>query len=957
MAELLYRLGRFSARRAWAVLISWIVILGLSVGAFLAFGGTLSSAVSIPGTPTAKVSDQLAESFPSASGGTGAMVFHTSDGDAFTDSQKEAIAALLDDTAALKGVDTTVNPFETQATIADQSTQVSDGQQQVDEGRTQLTDAQAQLDTGRQQLDNAQTELSAALSQAQAQAGGSLPADAQAQFDAQQAQLDAQQAELDTQQQTVTDNLATLNEQSTKLDLSSRLLDLSSDVRTVSTDDSTAVANVVFNEAQLEVTPETKQAVIDQVSDDLPNGVEVEFSNELTQSLPQLFGVGEAIGLAIAAITLLVMLGTVIAASLPLVSAIVGVGVGITASLALSGVVDMLSLTPVLGVMLGLAVGIDYSLFILNRHRKQLLDGVDLHDSIGLANGTSGNAVVFAGSTVLIALLALNVTGIPFLGMMGTVGAICVAVAILIAVTLTPALLSMVGTRVLGRKARASIGAPAPDTSPAKPMGFGRAIGTLVAGLVVLGVVALPALDMRLGLPDGSSEAVDSTQYKSYKLIEDKFGAGVNGPLLVVATLPDAATDDEVLAEQVRIGEKLADQDDVSAIAPVGVSNDNTMIAFQVIPEEGPTSVSTEQLVHDLRDLSPLSGDVELGVAGSASGNIDISQQLSDAMPLYLALVVGLSLIIMILVFRSILVPLTATLGFMLSLAATFGGLTAIYQWGWLGPVFGVHDPGPIVSFLPTVLIGILFGLAMDYQLFLVSGMREAYAHGAPARLAVKRGLHAGRRVVIAAAIIMISVFGGFIFSHSVMIQSVGFGLAFGVLVDAFIVRMLLIPSAMHLLGKSAWWIPKWLDRILPNVDVEGAALERSHPAHHTGSVEQATQPSRVSAPPLAARIDAPIAPVLADLTRRGAAERANPAHLVAPDSTGDGHQRSRVEPGLDVVVHPATAGVHSVAVGAFVIAVDADNNTAIIEPPTGGTVIVRAAREGRLPQERDNEN
>ncbi|WP_206428298.1 MMPL family transporter [Plantibacter sp. PA-3-X8] len=963
MAELLYRLGRFSARRAWAVLISWIVILGISVGAFLAFGGTLSSAVTIPGTPTAKVTDQLSDSFPSASGGTGAMVFHTKDGDAFTDSQKTAIGELLDETADLKGVDSTVNPFETQETIADQAKQISDGKTQIDDGRTQLTDGQTQLDAGQQQLTDAQTQLSAALAQAQQAAGGTLPAAAQAQFDAQQTAITQQQTALDAQQATITENLAKLDEQSTKLELSSQLLDLSSGIRTVSTDDTTAVANVVFDKRQQEVTPETKQSVIDQVKEDVPSGVEVEFSNELAQSLPQLFGVGEAIGLIIAAITLLVMLGTVIAASLPLVSAIVGVGVGVTASLSLSGVVDMLSITPVLGVMLGLAVGIDYSLFILNRHRKQLLAGVELHESIGLANGTSGNAVVFAGSTVLVALLALNVTGIPFLGLMGTVGAICVAVAILLAVTLTPALLSLLGLRILSRKARGTIGTPRPDAVPTKPMGTLRAVGTLVAGLVVLGVVAIPALDMRLGLPDGSSEAVDSTQYQSYALIEDKFGAGVNGPLLVVATLPDAATDEEVLEEQVRIGQEIADQDDVKAVAPVGASDDNSVLAFQVIPKEGPNAVSTEQLVRDLRDLSPLSGDVELGVAGSASGNIDVSKQLSDALPLYLALVVGLSLIIMILVFRSILVPLTATLGFMLSLAATFGGITAIFQWGWLGPVFGVHDPGPILSFLPTILIGILFGLAMDYQLFLVSGMREAFAHGAPARLAVQRGLHAGRTVVVAAAIIMISVFGGFIFSHSAMIRSIGFGLAFGVLVDAFVVRMLLIPAVMHLLGKSAWWIPKWLDRILPNVDVEGAALERSHPAHHveagdTGSVaiapssgeprnavdgaETAALGAGVTAG-TAAHVAAPSS----ELTRReaAAAERTHPAHVLTTDPDPADQQVSRVEPGLDVIVHPATAGVQRVAVGAYVIAVDADNGTAVVEPPVGGVVVVRAPR------------
>ncbi|WP_329108716.1 MMPL family transporter [Micromonospora sp. NBC_01699] len=786
MAELLFRVGRFCARRAWTVLITWMVVLGLSTTAYFVFGGALSSQVTIPGTATSQVIDQLAEKFPSASGGNGTVLFHTADGSAFTADQRTAIGALLKSVGDLDGVASATDPFITQQQLTEQTQQVQGGQQQIAAGREELERAQNAADA--------------------------LPEAQRKQLDAQRAQLDAQAA---------------------KLELSQQLLAMSSKIRMVSVDDTTALASVVFDEAQMNVTPETKDGVVDHVSAGVPAGVEAEFSNEITQSVPQILGVGEVAGLVVAAITLLVMLGALIAAALPLLTALVGVGVGVTASLALSGAVEMLSITPVLGVMLGLAVGIDYCLFILNRHRRQLLDGVELRESIALANGTSGNAVVFAGATVLVALLALNVTGIGFLGMMGTVGAICVAVAVVIAVTLTPALLSLLGLRILTRKARASIGQSPAGRVPATPMTTGRALLTAVAGLAVLIVLALPALSMRLGLPDGSSEAEDSTQYQAYQLIEEKFGAGVNGPLLVVAGLPAAVTDDDTLAEQARIGTAILGQDNVTAVAPIGQSSDNTLIAFQVVPAEGPNSETTEQLVRDLRELSPLDGDVTLGVAGSASGNIDISEQLSDALPVYLGVVLGLSLIILIFVFRSILVPLTATLGFVLSLFATFGGITAIFQWGWLGSVFGVHDPGPVLSFLPTILIGILFGLAMDYQLFLVSGMREAYAHGASARVAVRRGLHAGRTVVTAAAIIMIAVFGGFIFSHTTMIRSLGFGLAFGVLADAFLVRMLLIPAVMHLLGRSAWWIPRWLDRILPNVDVEGAALERSHPITH----------------------------------------------------------------------------------------------------------------------------
>jgi len=822
MASLLYRLGRFSARRAWLVIVAWVVILGLAGGAFALFGGTLTSAVSIPGTATQKVSDELSEKFPAASGGRGTVVFTTTDDTPFTEAQKTAIADLLTDTNDLDEVKATTNPFDTQAQLDDSAQQITDGRQQITDGTAQIDAGQAQLDAAKAQAEAGQQQLDAAKAQA--------PAAMQAELDAQQAQITAGLAEIATQQATLDASRTELETQSATLEEGAQLLDLAAEIRQVSTDETTAVGGIQFDTSLNAVPAEAKEAVVDAMENAGIDGVTVEVSNDIAASIPEILGPGEIGGVIFAAIVLFVMLGTIIGASLPLINAIIGVGVGVLASLALSGTVTMISVTPVLGVMLGLAVGIDYSLFILNRHRTQLKNGVPLQESIGLANGTSGNAVVFAGSTVLIALLALNLTGIPFLGLMGTVGAICVLVAILIAITLTPAVLRLVGAKILTRKARKAVGHDhVKSRVPQKPMNTVRAVVTVVAGIAVLLIVAIPALSMRLGLPAGSSEPVDSSAYKAYKLIDDKFGAGVNGPLIVVADLDTAITDEELVSEQVRIGTILKAENDVVAIAPIGASDDDMLLAFQVVPEGGPTSESTEQLVRDLRGLD-IDGVSELGVAGNASGNIDVSEKLADALPLYLLVVVGLSLIILIFVFRSILVPVTATLGFVLSLFAAFGGITAVFQWGWLAPVFGVHDPGPILSFLPILVVGILFGLAMDYQLFLVSGMREAYAHGTPARLAVQRGLHAGRSVVIAAALIMISVFGGFMFSNSVMIQSIGLGLALGVLLDAFVVRLLIIPAVMHLLGESAWWMPKWLDRILPNVDVEGASLERSHP-------------------------------------------------------------------------------------------------------------------------------
>ncbi|ARC56252.1 Membrane protein YdfJ [Frondihabitans sp. 762G35] len=848
MAGLLYRLGRFSARRHWVVIVSWVVIIALAGVGYGLFKGPITSAISIPGTATQKVTDELAAKFPKASGGSGSLVFESSDGKAFTDAQKSGIGTLLSDVSKMDGVRATTDPFTTQADLASQKQKIVDGRAQITAAKEQLTTAQSQLDAGQKQLTAGQQQLDQA--KAQAQAAGQLAA-AQPQLDAQQAQLDAQQATLTASQKKIDASSSTLAEQSTKLELGSQLFDLSSNIRLVSTDGTAAVGTIQFTKSTNLVSSSLKSA-IEAKADAGVAGVDVYVSQDIAQGVPSILGPGEVVGVIVAAIVLLLMLGTLIGAALPLLSAVVGLGASVLGAMAFSGIVEFNSVTTVLGIMLGLAVGIDYSLFILNRHRAQLKQGVPLHESIGLANGTSGNAVVFAGSTVIVALLALNITGIPFLGLMGTVGAVAVAVAILVAITFTPAMLGIVGMRILRKKERRSIGSTGATRVPNAPMKTWRAVVTLVAGVAVLGVVALPALQMRLGLPDGSSEATNSSQYKAYKVLEDKFGAGQNGPLLVVADLPKAATGDTLTRQQITVGEKISGLSDVSAIAPIGASSDGTVVAFQVIPKGGPSSVSTENLVHELRDLPAISsddGDITLGVAGNASANIDVSEKLATALPLYLVVVVGLSLIILILVFRSILVPLTATAGFVLSLLAAFGGLTAIYQFGWLSAVFGTHDPGPILSFLPIIEVGVLFGLAMDYQLFLVSGMREAFAHGAPAKIAVQRGLHAGRAVVTAAAIIMISVFSGFIFSESSTIRPIGFGLAFGVLVDAFVVRMLLIPAAMHLLGKAAWWFPKWLDRIVPDVDVEGAKLERGHPAeapqdarpeHHDAAVSGA---------------------------------------------------------------------------------------------------------------------
>ncbi|MHB1063913.1 MAG: MMPL family transporter [Georgenia sp.] len=836
MAELLYRLGRLAARRSRTVIGIWVAVLALAGLAYGLGAGTLASNVSIPGTPTAEVTDRLRSEFPEASGGTGTVVLRTADDAPFTDAQRQAVGRLAADAAQIPGVRAVVDPFVTEAERTATGQQLADGAAQLGTGRAQLETGQAQLDAGLAQVDTGQAQLDAARTRAEATGA---PAPVLAELDAQQAALDGQRTALAVQQAAIDEGLAQLTEQGVQFQLGSSLQEMAAGLRVVSEDGSVAVVTVAFTDSQLEIPQATKDAVVKAFEAPI-DGVVVDFGSDIAVGIPRIFGAGEAVGLVVAAAVLVIMLGSLVGAGLPLVTALLGVGIGALAALSLSGAVEMVSVTPVLGIMLGLAVGIDYTLFIVNRHRRQLKQGYELHESIGLANGTSGNAVVFAGTTVFIALLALNLTGIPFLGLMGTVGAFCILVAVLIAVTLTPALLGLIGRRILSRRERARVeGAPPPAQAPVRAMSNPRAVLRVVLGVAGLLLLAVPSLGLRLSLPDGSAEPSDSTQYQAYATVAEKFGPGQNGPILVVADLPGGGAA-AALADQVRVAEEIYAQDGVAAVAPIGTSADGTVAAFQVIPTEGPTSQSTENLVHTLRALPPVDGDMPIAVAGLASGNVDISNKLADALPVYLAVVVGLSLVIMIVVFRSIFVPVIATAGFILSYFAALGGVVAIYQWGWLAGVFGVNHPAPVLNFLPTILVGVLFGLAMDYMLFIGSGMREAYAHGAPARTAVVQGVRAGRSVVTAAAIIMVSVFGGFVFSESAMIRPIGFALALGVLLDAFIVRMWLVPALMHLAGDRAWWLPAWLDRILPNVDVEGASLERRH--HRPGDVERAPQ-------------------------------------------------------------------------------------------------------------------
>ncbi|WP_026817911.1 MMPL family transporter [Arthrobacter castelli] len=850
MASLLYRLGKFCYRNARWVITAWVVAVLAVGGAAAAFSGTLSNSFSIPGTESQRVLNQLEDEMPEATGGSGSIVFDAGS-KAFSADQKQAIRDALNELDDVSGVQSVARPFQTEQQLADARQKLENGEQKLSDAKAQLQDGTRKLEQAAADLEQRQAQLDTALQQAEAAAAAGVPGAAQqlAVLQAAQAKLDAAAEQLQAQREQLDDGRAEIRAQEDKLTEGRQQLKLSSGVELISDDGSVAVARVQFDKEIHSVSPETRQQVQDVVDAAEASGIEVHYSKEIVQDISEIFGAAEVIGVLIAAVVLIVMLGTLIAAGLPLLMAITGVAVGVGGTFALSGAVQMSSVSPMLALMLGLAVGIDYSLFIVNRHRTQLLHGMPTGESVGRATGTAGNAVLFAGLTVVIALAALAVPGIPFLTVMGLAGAATVAFAVVVALTLTPAMLRVIGTRLISKRAWAKAdlgGAEEQDRAEQAKIDAGRGWGgfvtrhpviLLLITVIGLGAVALPATQLRVGLPDGGSEPADSTAYQAYTTMGQAFGEGINGPLLVAGEMPSGLSDEEAEETRFDVVRELRDIDNVATAIPAGVSEDGDMAIFQVVPTGGPTDQSTEELVHELRNSASGIEDatgVEIGVTGQTAVNIDVSQKLLDALPLYLGIVVGLSLLLLLLVFRSIVVPLLATAGFLLSLAASFGAVVAIYQWGWLGDVFGVHNPGPVLSFLPIIMIGVLFGLAMDYQVFLVSGMREAYMHGESARHAVRSGFSHGARVVTAAAIIMTSVFSGFIFSHLTMIRPIGFGLAFGVLVDAFLIRMVVVPAAMHLLGRSAWWLPRWLDRMLPDVDVEGAKVATETAEAHT---------------------------------------------------------------------------------------------------------------------------
>lgn len=649
-------------------------------------------------------------------------------------------------------------------------------------------------------------------------------------------------------------------------------------LRTLSDDGQYGISTFTFDvKVPKEIKPENSRALLDAMQAGRDAGLTVEAMGPGMQAAIEVKPTSEIVGITVAFIVLVVTFGSLVAAFFPIVTAIVGIIIGVLGVVLMTAWTDVNSITPVLAVMFGLAVGIDYALFIMSRYRSELGKGLDKPDAMGMATGTAGSSVVFAGLTVIVALVALVIAKVPFLSLMGLSAAATVAFSVLVSLSLLPAVLSLFGNKVFagrvpgiagnkfksGRRNLFARGQKA--YTPGRTMGrrwvtmIHRAPGIVlvVTVLALLGLSA-PAMDLKLALPSDSTAEYTSTNRKAIKITEEGFGAGRNSQLIIVADSDDVKPDspalkplvDTLLAANPEMSREeaarkasysyAADQFKsnvgVEHIQMIGINKDGTAVKMIMTPTSGPLDPATKQLMNALRGQQKQieeSTGLVTGVTGLVPIEIDITDRLEGAMPLYLSVVIGLAIILLLMVFRSIMVPITAGLGFLLSVGAAFGVTVLFFQKGALGLV---PTPGPLVSFVPIFLIGVTFGLAMDYQVFLVSRMREHYTHmkgksrpGSPytgVEESIVDGFSLGARVVTAAAIIMISVFVAFIGQPLAFVKVFGFALGAAVLFDAFFVRMTLIPAAMFLLGRATWWIPKWLDKVIPTVDVEGAALD-----------------------------------------------------------------------------------------------------------------------------------
>lgn len=594
----------------------------------------------------------------------------------------------------------------------------------------------------------------------------------------------------------------------------------------ISDDATAALVNVRVRELTVSTFTDEHREILIAAADDLERaipGSEVHIGGDLfAVSMPEISAV-ELIGVGVAIIVLVLVLGSFRAAMMPLASALMGAGASTLLIVIAAGLFPVNSTTMILALMLALAVGIDYSLFIVSRHRDQLATGMDAEESAARATATAGSAVVFAGLTVIVALAGLAVAGLPFLTIMGLAAAVAVAIEVALALTFLPALLGFAGDRLRPRPART------PHRAGAASRWWVRVVTrapllTIVIVVAGLAALSLPARDLELALPNSGRNPPGAADRITFDVISDRFGVGYNGPLVITGTIVES--DDPLgILEGIR-----ADVEEMAGVKLVAlaVPNQNADTALiQIIPESGPDDPATALLVEDLRAMAP-TWEEEYGIATSVTGftaaSIDVSTRLAQALLPFGLLVVGLSLVLLTMVFRSIWVPVKAALGYLLSIGGAFGAVTLVFNKGWFLQVINLPETLPVISFLPIILMGILFGLAMDYEVFLTSRMREEHVHGNRTD-PIEVGFVHSAKVVVAAAVIMIAVFAFFVPAGEGVVKPIAFGLAVGVAIDAFLIRMTLGPAVMKLLGERAWWLPRWLEKRLPVMDIEGEGL------------------------------------------------------------------------------------------------------------------------------------
>lgn len=605
----------------------------------------------------------------------------------------------------------------------------------------------------------------------------------------------------------------------------------------LSPDEQTAIIAVTLKKTITNYTAEEAQRVVDRIEAPIEKaGLEVAAGGQLGQkATPPATDKSEVIGIVAALIILLLTFGSAVSMTLPIITAIVGVGSAISSITLLSHVVSVPTAVPALASMIGLGVGIDYSLFILSRHREQLSEGMEMRESIARSVATSGAAVLFAGSTVVLALCSLALAGIPIVAQMGLLSSIAVLFAILAANTLLPAILAVLGPKVdslrlpwLHRRTSASV-----DHDSSGWARWARGIARhpwlpMLAAIAILVAFAIPTLSLQLGQPDTAAGPPQAETTQAYNLVADGFGEGVNGPIIVAVELPGDSSDQADLQKLVKELEK---DPDVASVAPPVFNSDRSAATISVVPKSAPPADATVALVDRIRneEIPKALGtsDVKAYVGGTTAAYIDIANEIQDKLPRSILIVVGLSFILLLIAFRSVLVPIQAAAMNLLGVAASYGMLVAVFQWGWGTELVGLNGDVPIVSFVPLMMFAILFGLSMDYEVFLVTHIQEEYQEGADNETAVVRGVSRSARVITSAALIMVSVFAAFVLSTDPTTKQFGLGLAFAVAIDATIVRCVLVPALMVICGKANWWLPKWLGRILPKDSIEGTSYFR----------------------------------------------------------------------------------------------------------------------------------